>query len=200
MLGLQFLPHRELKLGVGGGAERLQALEPHVSGPVGFEEFRRGVAEAQAPFHGALADAEPRGDLRDRRTVAGQLRERLHLVGRVHGHAHDVFRQGQFRGGAGGRQYLTGDGMIGPERTVVGQGVQGRQTPAAGDNLEAVCVVALPLGGLHEEILEQAVGGDGGLELVERPAVGGRLSHILGRGDQRLKGDALECAFGIGHG
>ena len=139
VLGLQFLPHRELKLGVGGGAERLQALEPHVPGPVGFEEFRRGVAEAQAPFHGALADAEPRGDLRDRRAVAGQLRERLHLVGRVHGDAHDgIFRQRQFRGGAGARQYLAGDGMIGLERTVVGQRLQSRQAPAAGDNLEAV--------------------------------------------------------------
>ena len=69
-----------------------------------------------------------------------------------------------------------------------------------GDDLVAGVGFAVAPGGLHEETFEQAVGGDGRLELLEGRAFGWRLPHVQGRGNERVKRDASDGAVGIGHG
>ena len=90
--------------------------------------------------------------------------------------------------------------MIGRDSTVVGERLKRRQAPAAGHDLMAGRIAGIGPGRPHEQVFEQAVGGDGRLELLERRAFGGRLSDVLGRGHERGKGNATDGAFGIGHG
>ena len=56
------VPDRHLTLAVGGDGECLQHFEVDLVGPVGVQQLRRGVAEAQALFDDALGRTEARRD------------------------------------------------------------------------------------------------------------------------------------------
>ena len=200
VLGLEFLPHGELQLRIGCDAKRLKALQAHLPRPVGLQQFRRGVAEPQPLFDRALGNAEPRGDFRDGAAVGCDARKRLDLIGRVHGRAHGVFHERQLGGVVSVGDDVAGNGMIGRDSALVGQRLERRQAPPAGDDLVAGLVFGIGGVGTDQEIFQQPVGGDGRLELLERRALGRRLPHVLGRGHERGKGNATDRAFGSGHG
>ena len=122
---------------IGGDRERLQRLQVDLVGAVGVEQLGGGVAEAQPLLDQALGDAEARGDGGDRGAGPGEIEERDHLVGGVHRDADDVLRERELA-----RIAVRGDlarhRMVGVERAVLGERLQGREAASAGDDGEAV--------------------------------------------------------------
>ena len=173
-------PHRDLARPVGGRGEGLEGIEVDPAGAVGVQQLGRGVAEAQPLLDRALGDAEAGGDGGDRDTRLGELREGAHLVGGVHGDADDVLRERQFAGlAAGGDQAR--HRMVRVENAVRGERLERGQAAPAGDDGEAVDAVGAGAFGADDQVLQQAVGGDGGLELGEGGRIGRGLAHVLGR-------------------
>ena len=99
--GAQGLEGRALEVDIGGDGERLRRVEVHLSGAVGGEDFVGQAAEAQALLHGAFAHAEARSNVQGGSAFVGETAERAHLVGRVHGDADGVLREGGLRGRVG---------------------------------------------------------------------------------------------------
>ena len=164
---------------VGGDGEGLQHFEVDLVGAVGVEQVRGHVAEAQALFDQALGGAETRRDGRDGEAGIGQLREGDHLVGRVHGDADDILRQRQLARyrRIGGDQ--AGHRVVGVDRAVLGQCLHGGEAASAGDH-----GINTGIGrtvDADDQVLQQAVGGDGGLHLGLGDRIGRRLAHVLGR-------------------
>ena len=85
-------PGRHLAGMVGGDGEGLQHFQVDLARAVGVEQVRRHVAEAEALFDQPLGGAEARRDHGDGEAGIGQLRERDHLVCRMHGDTDDVLR------------------------------------------------------------------------------------------------------------
>ena len=104
--------------------------------------------------------------------------------------------RGQFRGRAIARQDMAGHRVVGHEMGLVGECLKCRQAPAAGDDLVADIAVGVGLDGPHEQVLQNAVGGDRSLQFVEGGTFGGRLPDVLRRRNQPVQGKALEGAFG----
>ena len=172
-------PGRHLAGVVGGDGEGLQHFQVDLVGPVGVEQVRRHVAEAEALFDQPLGGAEARRDHGDGEAGVGELREGDHLVGRMHGDADDVLRQRQLARHVriGGDQ--AGHRVVGIDRAVLGQRLHGREAAAAGDHGPGAGI-----GGTvdtDDQVLEQAMGGDGGLHLGLGDRIGRRLAHVLGR-------------------
>ena len=164
---------------VGRDGEGLQHFEVDRVGAVGVEQVRRHVAEAEALFDQPFGRAETRRDGGDGEAGIGQLRERNHLVGGMHGDADDVLRQGQLAR----HRRISGDqarhGMVGVDRAVLGQRLHGRKPAPAGDHGIGAGIGRT----VHadDQVLQQAVGCDGGLHLGLGDRVGRRLAHVLGR-------------------
>ena len=78
---------------VVGEGEGLHLLQPDVAGAVGVEDGGGDAAELQALPDDVLGHAEAGGDGRDGCALVDEVAERLELVGRVHGDAHDVLGQ-----------------------------------------------------------------------------------------------------------
>ena len=170
---------------VGRDGEGLQHFEVDLVGAVGVEQVRRHVAEAQALLDQAFGRAETRRDGTHGEAGVGQLRERDHLIGRMHGDADDVLRQRQLarHRRIGGDQ--AGHRMVGVDRALLGQGLHGREAASAGDH-----GIGAGIGrSVHanDQVLQQAMGGNGGLHLGLGDRVGRRLAHVLGR--QRQPGE-----------
>ena len=173
------LPGRHLAGVVGGDGEGLQDLQVDLVGPVGVEQVRRHVAEAEALFDQPLGGAEARRDHGDGEAGIGELGERDHLVGRRHGDSDHVLRQRQLARHVrvGGDQ--AGHRVVGIDRAVLGQRLHGREAAAAGDHGPGAGI-----GGAvdaDDQVLEQAMGGDGGLHLGLGDRIGRRLAYVLGR-------------------
>ena len=173
------LPGRHLADVIGGDGEGLQHFQVDLARAVGVEQVRRHVAEAEALFDQAFRRAEARGDPGDGEAGVGELGERDHLVGRMHGDADDVLRQRQLarRIRIGGDQ--AGHRVVGIDRAVLGQRLHGREAAAAGDHGPGAGI-----GGTvdaDDQVLQQAMGGDGGLHLGLGDRIGRRLAHVLGR-------------------
>ena len=66
--------------------------------------------------------------------------------------------------------------------------VERGEAPGAGYDGEALAAVLRGLSGARHEVLEQAVDGDGCLELVEGGLAGGRLADVGGRGHEPVGG------------
>ena len=196
-LARRLLPHRALAVVVGGDGERLQRLEVDLLGAVGIQQLGRGVAEAKALLDDALGDAETRGDGRHRDAGLGEGRERDHLVGGVHRDAHDVLGKRQLAG-ITVRGDLAGHRMIGIERAVPGERLQRREAAAAGDDGEALGAVVVRVVGAGNEVLQQAVGLDGRLELLFSEVVGRGLAHVLGREREPAERDLPDERLGRG--
>ena len=178
-LARDLFPGRHLAGMVGRDGEGLQHFEVDLVGAVGVEQVRRHVAEAQALFDQALGRAETRRDGTHGEAGVGQLRERDHLVGGMHGDADDVLRQRQLARHIriGGDQ--AGHRVVGVDRAVLGQCLHGREAASAGDHGPGAGIGR----SVHadDEVLQQAMGGDGGLHLGLGDRIGRRLAHVLGR-------------------
>ena len=192
----QLLVDRHLPRGVGGGRERLQGVEVEHALAAGVEQRRGGVAEAKAARDRALGDAEPHGDGRGGGAPGGEPPERLHLVGGVHGHAHHVLGERELRGRGVARVHAAGHGMARGQRALVHERLQGREPAPARDDR----VARSPLDRAHHEAADQAVGGDGRLELGEGRRIGRGLSHVLGRGLQGIERERADGAGRVVHG
>ena len=172
-------PGRHLAGVVGGDGEGFQHFQVDLARAIGVEQVRRHVAEAEALFDQAFRRAEARRDHGDGEAGVGELRECDHLVGRMHGDADDVLRQRQLARPVriGGDQ--AGHRVVGIDRAVLGQRLHGREAAAAGDH-----GIGAGIGGAvdaDDQVLEEAMGGDGGLHLGLGDGIGRRLAHVLGR-------------------
>ena len=110
------------------------------------------LPEAKALLDGTFRHAEARGDDGHRSAGPGELRERDHLVGRVHGDADDILRERELAGVAV-RGDLAGHRMIGVERAVLGERLQRGEAASAGDDGEALDAVRVRLVGAGDEVL-----------------------------------------------
>ena len=189
------LPRGALALAVRRHGESLECFQVDLLVPVGIEEFRGGIAETQPLLDQALGHPEARGDGGHGRAGLGELGERGHLVGGVHGHAHDVFCQGQLPGVAVGGD-AAGHRQAGLDGAGLGQRLERRETPPAGHDGEALRVAAVF--GADDEVLQQAVGLDGGSELRLGRGVGRGLAHVLGREREVRKRDLADGGIGRG--
>ena len=189
-----------LEVGVAGGGERLGGVRVDAAVAVRGDHLVGQVAQADALLHGALGDAEPRRDLLGRRAFAGELAERDHLVGGVHGDAHGVLGERRLRGGVAVDQQAR-DRKVLRDVVLGGQRLQRAQAPRArGDPVQGLAARD------DDEVLEQPVGSDRGDEfrvgLDPRGILGGR-AHValvdaeLVRGMSRVSGVAAVLAVGF---
>ena len=192
---LHLLPDRDLAVPVGGDGEGGQHLQVDPALAVGFQQHRRGVAEAQALLDQPFGDAEARRDVGHRCAAPGEAGERLDLVGRVHGGANHVLGQRQLALRRVVVDHAAGHGVIGRQHALAGQVDEGGQTAAAGDH----GVTDLPAGagfdGACNEVLQQPMRGDRGLELGERGLAGRCLADVGGRQLQFAERDGLDDGF-----
>ncbi|MCY3829878.1 MAG: TraC family protein [Rhodospirillaceae bacterium] len=121
-----------------------------------------------------------------------------HLVGRMHGDAHDILGQRDLAGLDIPVPDLAGHGAVGVEHAVPGQRLHGPEAASAGDHGVAVGSVLCRLIGADDQILQQAEGGDRGLELGVGPGIGRRLADILGGERKPAQRDLPDARFGPG--
>ena len=195
-LGRGLLPRGALAVVVGGDRERFQRLEVDLLGPVGVEQLGGRVSEAEPLLNQTLGDAEARGDGGDGDAGLGELRERDHLVGRVHRDADDVLGERELACIAVCRD-LAGHRMVGVERAVVCERLQRREAASAGDDGEAFDAVRVRAVGAGDEVLQQPVGLDGRLELDLGEAVG-RGSCARSRAQARAGQSGISRMSGSG--
>ena len=182
------LPHRHLTRLVCGHGEGLEGLEVDRIGAVGVEDLGRGVAEAQALLDDPLRDPEAGGDIGDGGAVIGERAECLHLVGRVHGDADDVLGERELAVDGAVVDDPAGDGMVGGEHAVLGEVAERVEPAAAGDDGVVLAAVLAGSDGACHEVLEQPVGGDGGLELGEAVWPASVLRTLAGERSSRSSG------------
>ena len=202
---LHLFPRRGLPAPVGGEGEGGQRLQVDLVRPQRIQQNRRGAAQAQALLDRAHADAEARGDPGGRRPVVGQAAEGLHLVGRVHGDADRVLGQRQFVRHGAVAAHAAGHGEAGVQRAVPGQRLHRRQpAPARDHRVAGVLAVAAP--GPDDQVLQQPVGGDRGLEFGQRGVARRRPARVVGgefepvERDERDAFVGPEAGVGVAHG
>ena len=191
-------PDRHLALAVGGDGEGLQHFEVDLVRPVGVQQLGRGVAEAQALLDDALGCAEACRDGGYRLAGVGELGERDHLVGGVHGDADDVLGERELGGIGVAGPDLAGHRMVGIEHLVLDQRLHGLQAAPAGDHGEALRVILTRVIGADHEVLQQPEGGDGGLERSVGLRIGRRLADVLGGEREPAQRDLPDERFGPG--
>ena len=174
-------PDRALARLIRGDGEGHQRFQIDFARPVGFEQHRCCVAEAQAFLHGAFRDPETGRDGGRRAARIGQAAERLDLIGRVHGGADTVLGQRNFFGRHDTADHAAGHGVVLVQRALGGQRLHRGKPPSAGDHGVAPDTVRAGFHGTGNQVLEQPVGCNRGLELGEGRSVGRRLAHIAGR-------------------
>ena len=128
--------------------------------------------------------------------VLDELREGGHLVGRVHGDAHDVLRERDLAGLDVAGLDQAGHGMVGADRAVGGQFLQGLEAAPAGDN--GVTAVFDGTVCADDEVLQQSERGDRSLELGVGPGIGRGLADVLG--GEREPGERDLPDERLGHG
>ena len=190
------LPHRQLARAVGGHGERLQRGEVDPVLAVGVQQLRRDVAEAEPLLDRALGDAEVGGDVGDRGAGHRQGAEGLDLVGRMHRHPNHILGQGDLAVVGTIGDDAAGDGIVGLDDALACELVERGEAPGAGDDGEALAAVLGGRSRTRDEVLEQAVDGDGCLELVEGDLAGGRLAEVRGRGLEPVERDGSDDGFG----
>ena len=190
------LPDRALARLICGDGEGHQCVQIDFACPVGLKQHRCGVAEPQAFLHGALRDPEAGRDGGRRAARIGQAAERLDLIGRVHGGADTVLGQRNFFGRHDSADHAAGHGVVLVQRALGGQRLHRGQPPPAGDHRVARGAIRAGFHGAGNQVLEQPVGGDRGLELGEGRSIGRRLAHIAGREFELGQRDVADIAFG----
>ena len=195
-LVLDLLPHRHLARGVGGDGEGLEGLEVDGVLPVGVQQLRRGVAEAEALLDDALGDAEAGGDVGDGGAGERERAEGLDLVGRVHGDPDRVLGERELGVAHAVLDDAAGHREVGSDGALAGEVVQRGEPAGAGDDGEVFAVVLTGTDGAGHEVLEQAVGGDGCLELGECGLAGLGPADVGGRALQPVERDGSDDGFG----
>ena len=160
-------PDRGLARLIRGDGKGHQRFQIDFARPVGFEQHRCGVAEPQPLLHGAFRDPEARRDGGRRAARIGQAAECLDLIGRVHGGADTVLGQRNFFGRHDTTDHAAGHGVNLVQRALGGQRLHRSQSPTAGDHSVARGAIRAGSHGTGNQVLEQPVGGDRGLELGE---------------------------------
>ena len=173
-------PDRTLARLIRGDGEGHQCFQIDFACPVGFEQYRRGVAEPQAFLHGALRDPEARRDGGRRAARIGQAAERLDLIGRVHARADHVLGQRDFFGRHDTADHAAGHGVVLFQRSFGGQCLHRGKPPPAGDHRVAPGAIRAGFHSAGNQVLKQPVGCDRGLELGEGRSIGRRLARIVG--------------------
>ena len=184
---------------IRGDGEGHQRVQIDFACPVGLEQHWCGVAEPQALLHGALRDPETRRDGGRRAARIGQAAECLDLIGRVHGGADTVLGQRNFFGRHDASDHAAGHGVVLVQRAFGGQRLHHGKPPSAGDHRVAHDTIGAGFHGAGNQVLEQPVGSDRGLELGEGRIIGRRLAHIAGREFELGQRDVADIAFGVVH-
>ena len=205
-LGRDLFPDRHLALAVGGDGEGLQHLQVDLVGPVGVEQLRRGVAEAKPLLDDALGRAEARGDGGNRLAGLDQLGEGRHLVGRVHGDAHDVLGERDLAGLGIPGPDLAGHRTVGIEHAVLDQRLHGLEAAPAGDHGIALAAslsrtrsgIRIRLVRPDDQVLQQVESGDRGLERGVGLGVGRGLADVLGGEGEPAQRDLPDERLGPG--
>ena len=161
------LPDRVLARLIRGDGEGHQCVQIDLARPVGLKQHRCGVAEPQPLLHGALGDPEARRDGGRRAARIGQAAERLDLIGRVHGGADTVLGQRNFFGRHDISDHAAGHGVVLFQRALGGQRLHRGKPPPAGDHRVAPGAIRTGFHGAGNQVLQQPVGCDRGLELGE---------------------------------
>ena len=172
-------PDRVLAGMIRGDGERHQRFQIDIARPVGLKQHRCGVAETQAFLHGAFRNPEARRDGGGRAARIGQAAERLDLIGRVHGGADSVLGQRNFFGRHDILDHAAGHGVVLFQRALGGQRLHRGKPPSAGDHRVVRGTIRAGSHGTGNQVLEQPVGGDRGLEFGKGRSVGRRLAHIV---------------------
>ena len=197
-LFLDLLPYRHLALAIGGDGEGLEGVEVDFVGAVGVEKFGRGIAEAEALLDGTLGHPEAGGDVGHGGAGTGERAEGLHLVGRVHGDADHVLGKRELVVGRAVADHAAGHGVVVGQHALAGEVDERGEPPAAGDDGVAVGAGRIGVDGAGHQVLEQAMGGDGGLKLGEGGLAGHGLADVGGRDLQPVERDGSDD--GVGHG
>ena len=174
------LPDRVLARLIRGDGEGHQRFQIDLARAVGLEQHRCGVAEPQPLLHGAFRDPEAGRDGGRRAARIGQAAERLDLIGRVHGGADTVLGQRNFFGRHDASDHAAGHGVVLVQRALGGQRLHRGKPPSAGDHRVAPGAIRAGFHSAGNQVLEQPVGGDRGLELGEGRSIGRRLARIVG--------------------
>ena len=87
--------------------------------------------------------------------------------------------------------------MVFAKHAVLTQRLQGREAASAGDHGVAPDAVGARAFGAGNEVLEQSVGFDGGLQLGQRGGISGGLAYVLGRKLQLAQRDGPDDRPGI---
>ena len=161
------LPDRALARLIRGDGEGHQCFQIDFARAVGFEQHRCGVAEPQPFLHGAFRDPEAGRDGRGRAARIGQAKERLDLIGRVHGGANTVLGQRNFFGRHDSADHAAGHGVVLVQRALGGQRLHRGKPSPTGDHGVARGAIRAGSHGTGNQVLEQPVGCDRGLELGE---------------------------------
>ena len=88
--------------------------------------------------------------------------------------------------------------MVGIDDLVLDQRLHGLEAAPAGHHGVAVPAIVIGLTGPDDEVLQQAEGGDRGLELGVGPGIGRGLADILGGEDEPAQRDLPDERFGPG--
>ena len=121
---------------------------------------RFSTVRSETPKRAAMA--------RGRASRIGEAAERLDLIGRVHGGADTVLGQRNFFGSHDASNHAAGHGVVLFQRALCGgQRLHCGQPPPAGDHGVARDAVRAGFHGTGNQVLEQPVGSDRGLELGE---------------------------------
>ena len=89
--------------------------------------------------------------------------------------------------------------MVLVQRALGGQRLHRSQPPPAGDHGVTRDAIRTGFHGAGNQVLEEAVGGDRGLELGEGRSIGRRLAHIVGREFELGQRDVADIAFWVVH-
>ena len=157
----------------------------------GLDDVRIG---AQQPGAGATAP-----DGRDGAAGIGQVAERLDLIGRVHGGADSVLGQRNLFGRHDTPDHAARYGVVLVQRAFGAQRLHRGKPPPAGDHRVTPDTVRAGSHGTGNQVLEQPVGGDRGLEFGEGRGIGRRLAHVAGGEFELGQRDIADFAFGVVH-
>ena len=193
------LPDRVLARMIRGDGEGHQRLQIDLACAVGLQQHRCGVAEPQAFLHGALRDPETRRDGDRRAARIGQAAERLDLIGRVHGGTDTVLGQRNFFGRDDIPHHAAGHGVVLGQRALGGQRLHCGQPPPAGDHGVTSDTIRAGFHGAGNQVLQQTVCSNRGIELGEGRIFGRRLAHVAGREFELGQRDVVDIAFGVVH-
>ena len=183
---------------VRGQAEGLERV--HVDAVVAerLDDLGRGVAETHALLDQALRDPEPGGDLGDAGAGVEKPGEGRDLVCRVHRQPDEVLGERDFLGRGVGRGNDAGDRVVGGDLALGGEFLEHGQAPAAGEDGETGVAVPGGIARAHDQVLEEAVIADGGLQLGLGILGRRRRADVLGRDEQMGKGYGLDDRGGSG--